>query len=261
MSTTPRERPILFSGPMVRAILEGRKAQTRRVVKGVSAETEFAPDFHTNFPEHGMDAVRFEDGHAVFEYQTGIADTREHRVRCPFGQPGNRLWVKETWRAYEHSETGVDGIMFQADNAFIPIANTREAADLWAEALHVKAKPKSIRPTLDGGKYCVWTPKRHAGWRPSRYMPRWASRITLEITRVRVERVRDITEADAIAEGVTVATLGNAGWLGPDAPEGAGYSYVPRGFAATWDDINGPRGFGWSVNPWVWVIDFERIKP
>lgn len=222
MSTTPRDRPILFSGPMVRAILEGRKTQTRRVVKGISAETEFAPDFHTNFPEHGMDAVRFEDGHAVFEYQTGTADTREHRVRCPYGQPGDRLWARETWRPKSWSAEGGWGeIEYAADGA------VRQVEGDWSFS---QAYPSS-RPVT--------------AWRPSIRMPRWASRITLEITRIRVERVQDITEADAEAEGVAAS---------------ANYSARDH-FGRLWSELNAPRGFGWTVNPWVWVIDFKRIKP
>ena len=237
MSTTPRERPILFSGPMVRAILEGRKTQTRRVAK---------PQPPIDAEAVGANSYEGPEGPAWFWWK-GNRDERKfwppttggaNSIHCPFGQPGDRLWARETWMPKSWSAEGGWGeIEYAADGA------ARQVEGDWSFS---QAYPSS-RPVT--------------AWRPSIHMPRWASRITLEITRVRVERVQDITEADAIAEGVTVATLGNAGWLGPDAPEGAGYSYVPRGFAATWDDINGPRGHGWSVNPWVWVIDFERIKP
>ena len=96
-------------------------------------------------------------------------------------------------------------------------------------------------------------------WRPSIHMPRWASRITLEITRVRVERVQDITEADAKAEGVSPVMVDSGGFTQWDAPIDIPDYIEP--FADLWDKLNAPRGHGWAVNPWLWVIDFERIKP
>ena len=218
--TATRERPILFSGPMVRAILSGAKTQTRRIVRGVNSETELAPDFTTSFPEHGMDAVRFEDGHAVFEYQTGIADTREYRVRCPFGKIGDCLWVRETWR--DRSVVG----------------HSRFHGEQEAEWIEYRAD----RPSND---------RTGLRWRPSIHMPRRVSRITLEITGVRVERLQDISIDDVIAEGIEPVKNGphaNQYWR-----EETGAKFVDL-----WESINGPDL--WAVNPWVWVIEFKRIE-
>ena len=215
--TAVKERPILFSGPMVRAILSGAKTQTRRIVRGVNSETELAPDFTTSFPEHGMDAVRFEDGHAVFEYQTGIADTREYRVRCPFGKIGDCLWVRETWR--DRSVVG----------------HSRFHGEQEAEWIEYRAD----RPSND---------RTGLRWRPSIHMPRRVSRIILEITGVRVERLQDISEQDAWAEGF------------PD-PDGRNREYPDRArywFKTLWGEINGIES--WAANPWVWVIEFKRIE-
>jgi hypothetical protein len=155
-------------------------------------------------------------------------------MRCPYGQPGDRLWVREKHR-----------VSLCGDLPVIDYAATCETDDPCGHPIRFdqyRSLEQKVGP---------------ARWRSPIHMPRWASRITLEITGVRVERVQEITEADAIAEGVAVATVGNVGWLGPDAPEGAGYSYV-RGFAAHWDTLNVPQ---WAVNPWVWVVEFRRLAP
>lgn len=250
-----KERPILFQGEMVRAILEGRKTMTRRVIK--LAEFKECNDVP------GSDWY--------FRSKSGIwSDVSTAQLiakYCPFGQVGDRLWVRETWKC-EELNTGLDGVRYQADNAFVSIQNSIEASDLWGEAYR------------EGNQ-----------WRPSIFMPRWASRINLEITKVRVERVQDISEADAKAEGVDFLfdkekcdTL--AGIQGTE-PEEHGYmnylwhGLVHRGitasqsdawthqysnyddargsFSSLWEKINAGRGFGWNVNPWVWVIEFKQV--
>ena len=186
-----KERPILFSAPMVRAILSGAKTQTRRVVKD----------------KHDVAALDFGE-----------------RVRCPYGAPGDRLWVRATWRP--------DFMRPSQRRAFY-------RADVVEEAV-TKA------------------------WRPSIHMPRWASRITLEVTGVRVERLHDITPSDAIAEGVERGPepleymAGTAGWKDYERP-GRCEANPASSFASLWRSINGAKS--WAANPWVWVVEFKRVTP
>ena len=188
-----KERPILFSGPMVRAILEGRKTQTRRVIKPQPTS------------DHGL----------VFE---GIAPGKfgavsDGEITCPYGTIGDRLWVKETHHVRDAGYvdgTGRD-IVYKADDEDFPY-----------------------------------------GWTPSIHMPRWASRINLEITGIRVERLQDISEEDAKAEGVGV----HGGWNADETE----YGVNARGpFSRLWDSINAKR-HPWASNPWVWVIEFRRAE-
>jgi hypothetical protein len=194
--TTPRERPILFSAPMVRAILDGTKTQTRRAL---------APDL---FISSGGAVVRMA---SVGPATTGIAE-----AHCPYWRtPGDRLWVRETWA--RDDEDGC--VMYRADVG-------RDAnAEAWEQG------------RLEG------VPRYR--WRPSIFMPRWASRITLEVTGVRVEWLRDISRGDAMAEGCPFPNMAK----GED----------PRQwYADLWNQINGPGA--WDDNPHVWVIEFRRLQ-
>jgi hypothetical protein len=220
-----KERPILFSAPMVRAILEGRKTQTRRICKPAmdAALTYVVPAYKSDDGEQRPAAVTpgwfgGEEGDVLFS--------------CPYGHPGDRLWVKET-----HAP----------------------AADCWG-AWQNRMQGSSIGPApivhyrADGGDPFI------EKWRPSIFMPRWASRITLEIVSVRVERLQDCSYEDAIAEGMF-----NAAGAPPfphnnreTVEEYARRSQYPqRAYARLWDDINGAGS--WEANPWVWVVEFKRI--
>jgi hypothetical protein len=211
------ELPILFSGPMVKAILDGRKTQTRRIFEPRRCH---APSCDNAWQVPGVDGT----------------------FGCPYGSedadPPTRLWVRETWAPVERKEDGVDGVLYRADNALIPIENTREAADRWV----VAAK------------------NDHSGrWRPSIFLPRWASRITLEVTHTRLEQLQDISEADAQAEGVKqIAGAGGAVYPGTGAYRRPG-SYR-HAFQTLWDEING-KWAPWERNPWVWVVSFRRLEP
>jgi hypothetical protein len=229
-----KERPILFSGVMVQAILAGRKTQTRRVVKfgktifkGVTGQVQSHYEYKACYPMPAGGFVFWSDpvGKAfsdrAYKGETG-------GYRCPYGEPGDRLWVRETWRAEELDDSGLDGVLYAADNQFLPIENTPEAADAWGKAHFNK----------HGNPY------GSLAWRPSIFMPRWASRIMLEILNVRIERVQDISESDAIAEGALIAY-----------PQ---MQHNPQAaFATLWDEINFSRGFGIEVNPWVWVVNLR----
>lgn len=184
-----KERPILFSAPMVRAILDGSKTQTRRIVKNATGP----------FWNHTGYRIVMRDGFTFWETHGGIPNEYGPAIPCPYGKPGDRLWMRETCSV--HSMGNV--VAYKAD--------------------HPDAK--DIR------------------WRPSIHMPRWASRIILEVESVRVERLQDISPHDAIAEG-------------------CGTDVVPMArkmYAELWESINGPGS--WEANPWVWVVTFKRIKP
>ena len=229
MSTTPRDRPIPFSEAEVRAILEGRKTQTRRVAKP-PPKAVFLPD-----DQWKIDVD--EPGTAYMDDESGRL-----RITCPYGQPGDQMWLRETWAlVHNWEEDGID----DWEGAIPKDRPISPSAQVWHKAGHLRSSD-----TVED---------RGFRWRPSIHMPRWASRITLEITRVRVERVQDITEADAKAEGVSPVMVDSGGFTQWDAPIDIPDYIEP--FADLWDKLNAPRGHGWSVNPWVWVIDFERIKP
>ena len=210
-----KEHPILFSGPLVRAILSGEKTQTRRLVRGRALEM-IERDSHELLP-------------------------------CPYGYEKDRLWVRETW-GYDQDGPHTSLVLFRADRDDLGIR-----------------------------------------WRPSIHMPRWASRISLEVTEVRVQRIQDITEEHARAEGLPRNwTDGEPGWnpnehgyltpagcyadeSGDDSPEcwvwwkgrrEIGVVYTAReALQLWWDHINGERAGGsWEANPWVWAVSFKRVR-
>lgn len=201
------ERGILFSAPMVRAILAGTKTQTRRAVKWPLLSSS-----------DGSKRRIFVESDAA-EINGLLRDPSRHPCRrgfCPYGQPGGQLWVRETWA--RDDEDGA--IMFRAD------LGRDINADAWEQG------------RVDG------VPRYR--WRPSIFMPRWASRITLEVTGVRVERVQDISRGDAMAEGCPFANMARG-----DDPR--------HWYAELWGSIHGPGS--WDANPWVWVIEFKRVDP
>lgn len=221
-----RARPILFSAPMVRAILEGRKSQTRHLCKG-ARDLSCAADWPL--------------------------DT------CPYGIPGDRLWVRETWEQVHplqieegrYSQKGYAGIpgpppvnyraIYRADGEYPPIYSL--GGEPWPY--------RSLEPFERNGLQAFVD---HPRWTPSVHMPRWASRITLEITDVRVERLQDISEADALAEGIV--HFGDGGFVSDN--DGRHYGADPiESYAALWESINGADS--WAANPWVWVIEFRRV--
>lgn len=199
-----KERPILFSGPMVRAILEGRKTQTRRVInfKRLSSIRRgrlfYSPPFKSWAIANTADYGTHIDEHVVL-------------VNCPYGDRGDRLWVRETW-----GESGHNRFEYRASPA-------------------------------DGTDF-----RSVSRWRPSIHMPREASRITLEITDVRVQRLQDISDEDAMAEG------GYEWNYGFCHSKETGTHETPRGsFRALWASINGADS--WAANPWVWAISFSSV--
>ena len=225
-ATVVKERPILFSGPMVRAILDGRKTMTRRVLNpqppfyGDTAKPSptvpGAWDFASNDPEKRR------------------ASLRNFPTKNRYGQPGERLWVRETF--YIDDIHYVDG----------PVADA--GSEINREQLYFHADGGCCQQIPECQCAEVGKPK----WRPSIHMPRWASRITLEITSVRVERLQGINWSDAIAEGIKDP---RRAYLRVDRERG------PVGqFRELWDSINGERpNCDWKSNPWVWVVSFKRL--
>jgi hypothetical protein len=224
-----KEGPILFSGPMVRAILEDRKVQTRRVVMVRHNGPRGDGKLHVYGNEYQRWIQAGDDKSMWMADRPSITGGTAGGpwVRCPYGVPGDRLWVRETWCCIDSKVRPGARIAYRAD-------------------------------TTDGERLRVDAP-----WKPSIHMPRWASRITLEITEVRVQRVQEISESDAKAEGA------DRDWRPEDDDRDAennedtnGY-FPPKsytsGFANLWDSINAKRGFGWDVNPWVWCITFKRV--
>lgn len=193
-----KEHPILFSGAMVRAILDGRKTQTRRVI---------TPQPIVEPYRYGGMVVNWKD---KISAPPNIASEALARF-CPYGGVGDHLWVRETWgiRFYQYGLERTEGeqVVYRA------------------------------------------TDDIQMRWTPSIHMPRAYSRITLELTGVRVERAQDISEADAIAEGVDYI---------PEAPAAMNHRTA---FAGLWNSINAARGYGWDVNPWVWVLEFQQVTP
>lgn len=231
------ERPILFSGPMVRAILDGRKTVTRRIVSGApdgACCAVYGPDCIAGDGSASPACAMFFDGPTVESRGLGV-------VRCPYGSPGDRLWVRETWMP-RAAPCGVES---------------------FSNGVIYAATPDS------GGGYAVHARESHADeiarlskpgftWRPSIHMPRWASRLTLEVVGIRVERLQEITEDDARAEGVDADTSAcdhARRTCAEVACTGPGYRAA---FADLWNEINGERA-SWASNPWVWVITFRWV--
>jgi len=231
-----KEHPILFSGPLVRAILEGRKTQTRRIVKPqpvASPGYEHATAFHADTEYSRALGATFA-GRDTNPLRWWFADASGPRAAyaCPYGSPGDRMWVRETW-CLAHPD------------------------------YHDTDKEAGTRPVKDG-RFCFYaaTDDVDTGdgspWKPSIHMPRWASRITLEVTAVSAERLQAISEADAQAEGVDrYAGACDHPRFGCDEIDCLGQTHRAS-FAALWDAINGDRA-AWASNPWVWVIEFKRI--
>jgi hypothetical protein len=218
---------------MVRAILEGRKTQTRRIAIPKRSPIDFIGGGTTGGPDWNDPACwGFEDSDTGFWW--ALRGNEEcHQLPCPHGQPGDRLWVRETCRAAEF-DGGLDGVRYSADGAFRAIEDSSEAAGRWLELYAYRGQTGATVPAI--------------------HMPRWASRITLEITGVRAERLQSISESDARAEGVTIADHHMRGYS-------AGAFRPPsiRAFHDLWDSLNTARGYGWDVNPWVWVVEFKRL--
>lgn len=211
-----KEHPILFSAPMVRALLAGTKTQTRRVVK-----------YDIRGPSEPMDTFDWHDsnGKWVGAHGRGYPFKKTNAaLLSPYGQPGDRLWVRETH------------------------APQLDCSLAWERWMNGRGGEKPIIHYAADASERAWVEK----WRPSIHMPRWASRITLEVTGVRVERLQDISEEDAMAEGCSLECMT------PTGDDSGSAIYGPGGYQALWESINGPGS--WDANPWVWIVEFKKLE-
>lgn len=205
-----KERPILFSAHEVCATLDGRQTQVRRIVK------------HP-IPSNIKSVVPYSNkqGNLVYGWSWGVSEklgaiTELVNMKCPYGKPGDRLWVRETFARIDDESGFGSG---------------------YTEYKATCANPEKVI------------------WKPSIHMPRWASRISLEITGIRVERLQDISECDAKAEGSYVCDYFGRRLLDQSSNQGC-YKW---GYRSIWESLNGKGS--WDLNPFVWVVEFERIKP
>lgn len=252
-----KERPILFSGPMVRAILAGRKTQTRRVVKPQPPRYEDHKGSIFGLSQRVADSVKMysENDHARLPKHptdwdligsVGVARDAGYpeRYRCPYGATGDRLWVRET-----HAPFGRDGLVGVA---------YRATCDRDGSFDYVTRGEAIERLTV-------------RRWTPAIHMPRDLSRIVLAVTGVHAQRLTDISEDDAIAEGLDTVSKDGTLWkhgiadrdglpgTDDDGQPWAEWEADPRrAFAKLWDKINGARA-PWASNPWVWVVEFRRV--
>ncbi|WP_408479140.1 hypothetical protein [Paraburkholderia sp. RL17-383-BIF-A] len=239
-----KERPILFSGPMVRALLDGSKTQTRRIVKPQPWPSARSGHYHPSCPS-GSGGIH--PASAIFSERETFDPpwAAPQPITCPFGEPGDRLWVRET---HDVNRLGVETFQNGRERFYAGIAYKAD------DGRHEADITERLYQTLDQ------TESR--GWTPSIHMPRWASRITLEVTGVRVERLQDISEADAAAEGVE--SLRNEGeywknYLESTADCDALICLSAReSFRTLWDSLAAP-GSDWNANSWVWVVEFKRV--
>ncbi|MDX7989188.1 hypothetical protein FE392_18045 [Xenorhabdus sp. 12] len=224
-----KERPIIFNGDMVRAILSGRKTQTRRPIPDWQLPKHYPDNEHSNkWMAIAQRHPRY--GFAVFgETEELCAKELEEAISCPCGNKLEHLWVRETFQF---------GLCTKSTLAYRATHKSEDLEDGWREPVK---------------------------WRPSIHMPRWASRITLEITNVRVERLKDISEQDAISEGMQFTDYGKNhfnqqrnGWSWQETTHHDECLSTARfAFGNLWESNYGE--YSWDANPWVWVIDFRRI--
>lgn len=251
-ATSIRERPILFSDPMVRAILDGTKTQTRRILSPQPSLAAVDHFRHISIVS-ATDAWEFQacssTGGPVDAFRVG-RDSVKAEIISPYGAPGDRLWVRETWAWRDDTRV----VAYKADGECGAWIGDGGGGRLWLRhggviAHGIPPRPESWRGESYGLGYFG------GRWRPSIFMPRWASRLTLQVTDVRVERLQDISEEDAIAEGVRRLTGEFDGcYMAGEAMSG---TTAVECYARLWDSINAKRA-PWDSNPWVWVVAFAR---
>ena len=223
-SNQVKERPIIFSGEMVKAILDGKKTMTRHLVKFKDFTTDSITPLHIELAE---------GRYCLFNERNGWLIGYP---KCKFGEIGDRLWVRETWQ-----EIGPDCLLTY--KATYP-------SDLYAK-----------RPELENVPPLAGLKERGYLWKSPMFMPRWASRILLEITDIRVERLQDISEQDCEKEGLRILPASGRYVVSPgDQYFGSASHDAVEVFSWLWDSINAKKGYPWSSNPWVWAIELKVIE-
>lgn len=255
IKNTPKQRPILFSTAMVQAILDGRKTQTRRIVKAGFDLKDMALYALSEYNEKvGMQA---------YFIDSTINATGAFGTRFPFGKPGDILCVRENWRvnAWWPDDGEMDISFLTDDKTKIRCYDLQEELynRLWEQSCDDLAKAGySIEPDERYKNYDI----KHLRVRPSIFMPKEATRIWLQVTNVRVERLQDITEADAIAEGVQFM-LDDDKYINENMDHytslmGKTERTAVQAFNGLWESINGTES--WNANPWVWVVEFKVLS-
>lgn len=235
-------KPIIFSSPMVLAILEGRKTQTRRVIKPQPAYPglekmvymlhPFAPSSLRGTPAEGVTIAPEE---YIWCHEDWVGNIVGEQGKCPYGIPGDKLWVRETWKHHWASRDGISGpgIQYKADGV-----------------IYGRVESTS---QVNSDKH----------WRPSTNMSRWASRLTLQIIDVRVEKLQEILYEDAVVEGIEkhrLATKNYNYWINYHPNYSSGLVHAQASFHTLWDySINKKHEHRWGANPWVWVLEFEVV--
>ncbi len=230
-----KERPILFSAPMVRSIMDGKKSQTRRAIQFQPPSDEFKLSrlMDTTDSDKRKHIGKL---HWVKIDGVNIADETIDYFNCPHGIPGDRLWVKETWQ----------GPLFYD-----------EIPEDWNSEKYKNPKYCHYRASFHSCDFIDADDNYVERWAPSIFMPRWASRILLEITNVRVERLNDISEEDAIAEGCFKFPFEDDHAYTFYENDKSGHATHTGAYRKLWESINGKGS--WDINPYVWVIEFKRI--
>lgn len=229
-----KETPIIMSGDHLAKVLDGTKTMTRRVIKpqpteGAEAFAWFAPSEGEGYAPSGC----------WYEDENGL----KFNCKCPYGQVGDRLWVRETH--YRHGFWSIEPRVIgeRQSYSFVPMNENM------FPVRYMDNQPDVVYTLKE--KYALGYFKR-----PSIFMPRWASRITLEITEARVERVQEIIEEDCVTEGL-VYHEGFSQWY--TSPDTLVFGHKTA-FQILWDSLNAKRGYGWEVNPWCWCISFKLRK-
>jgi hypothetical protein len=294
VSANMKEHPVIFSAPMIRALLAGTKVQTRRIIEPGHVPIAVMP-----WDTPGVTLIR-PNGEPLREWysmpieaaarirclyqgwtptKARLRDTRERILRegrrssidevvllCPYGGPGDRLWCRETWavRVVGPPSVWLDGAELREVRRYgggEPTPGCHLRARTTDAMVDYRAYPTSIEELRRSPGFTTYRTEEPPKWRPSIFMPRWASRITLEITDVRVQRVQDISEADAWAEGVDEldGMLDDAAIRRAAKVAGCSHEDARATYGAAWDEINGKRA-SWESNPYVWVLTFKRVE-
>lgn len=239
-----KEKPILFSGPMVRAILDGSKTQTRRIIKGSPADV--SPQVGKNDQPTG-----------IWYVSEPIYPRVVKATNCPYGVVGDRLWVRETWQPIRRDTPEEGEARFQAAQT----VKTLEDLYAWSEMPSGNGETHYMY-AADFGDWAYDPESDLKPWKPSIHMPRVASRISLEVTGVRVERLQSISYQDTLAEGIAdkwepFCDCENFCNGGPGCADSVALTIAA--YQELWEQINGIGA--WDLNPWVWVVEFKRVKP
>lgn len=234
-SNQVKERPIIFSGDMVKTILDGKKTMTRHLVKFKDFTTDSITPLHIELAE---------GRYCLFNERNGWLIGYP---KCPYGKIGDRLWVRETWiEGYddpliesEGDDENAVSIIYKADGKEEYRTCSAETAENWG---NFSADSEMV------------------GFKSPIHMPRWASRLLLEITDIRVERLNDISDEDAVKEGLRILPASGRYVVSPgDQYFGSASHDAVEVFSWLWDSINAKKGYPWSSNPWVWVVEFKVV--